>query len=151
MIFLRFARVMAVMAGVAIAVWLAIAVPQVYAIRRYNLASARINQKIVALELRRPSDVPAEVWQASVAWTSIAICNICFSERHAPYAELLRYERELDERLEGPVDLRLLEWARLRLAETGPHGRRYVERWRPDWDASIGQDIHADRNESDPR
>jgi hypothetical protein len=141
----------AIVIHVGLIVGLIVIIPKSLALSRYSQAGTRINQKIAALVQRRPQNVSEALWKNSVDWTSIALCNVCFDEEHAPYAEMLRYERELDERLEGPVDLKLLDWARLRLAETGSHGRRYVERWRPDWDASIGQDIHADRNESDPR
>lgn len=141
----------AIVIHVGLIVGLVVIIPKILALSRYSEAGTRINQKIVAQERRRPQNVPEALWKRSVDWTSIAFCNVCFDEEHAPYQEMLRFERELDQRLDGPVDLELLEWSRLRLAETGPHGRRYVERWRTDWEASMGQDVHVDRNESDLR
>ena len=112
-----------------VALLLVTAVVRVYPERRYNLASHRINRKICDLQSRRPEGVSPELWDFKVTWASIAFCNICFSEGHAPYEEMCRLERELDVRLQAPIDLQFFDWLWERLAQTGPHGRRYVERW----------------------
>lgn len=110
-------------------------------VRRYNLASHRINQKLWALEARRPETISPELWDASASWASISFCNICFSESHVPYEEMLRFERELDGKLAGSIDLDFFEWIWARLATVSPHGSRYVTRFKPNWDEQVQLDV----------
>ena len=92
---------------------------------RYGYAARRINAKISSLRERRPADVSEKLWDESVAWASIAHCNICFSEGHTKYSEMIRFEHDLDETLKSPVDLDTLKWIGERLEKTGPHGQQY--------------------------
>lgn len=105
------------------------AVPQI----RYNRRSYRINEKIISLQQRRPENVSEQAWADCVAWASIAHCNICFSEGHTSYQAMCRFEDQLDEKLQGEVDLDTIEWIGERLAETGPHGRQYMNKWWETW------------------
>ena len=131
-----------VIVGVGFLVWIASnAVPQM----RYNQRSHRINEKIIALRERQPPNVSERLWTECVAWASIAHCNICFSEGHTSYEAMCRFEEQLDEKLQGEVDLDTIEWIGERLAETGPHGRQYMNKWREQWKSmheAWGQDIH---------
>lgn len=102
---------------------------------RYNHRSQGINEKIKALAGRRPANVSPELWQECVAWASIAEGNICFSEKHASYETMCRFERQLDEKLKNDIDLATIEWIGDRLAETGPHGQQYMAKWREQWKA----------------
>lgn len=104
---------------------------------RYNQRSRRINQKIADLRAQQPPDVRADLWNECIAWASIAHCNICFSEGHTTYEAMVRYEENLEEKLEGDVDLTTIEWIGERLAETGPHGQQYMEKWRKQWQSMI--------------
>ena len=102
---------------------------------RYSKHSRSINEEIKALRDRRPATVSPQLWEECVAWASIAHCNICFSEEHASYQAMCRFEEQLDEKLKGNVDLDTIEWIGDRLAETGPHGQRYMTNWREQWKA----------------
>jgi hypothetical protein len=107
---------------------------------RYIQRSRRIiNQKIIALEGRRPANVAPELWSECVAWASIAYCNTCFSEEHASYQAMCRFEQQLDEKLKGDVDLTTFVWIADRLAETGPRGKEYISRWREQLNRSLQQ------------
>ena len=106
---------------------------------RYNRGSHRINQKILALEGRRPADVSAKLWDECIAWASIAHGNICFSEEHASYRAMCRFEEQLDEKLKEDVSLSTIAWIGERLAETGPHGQQYMRTWRKQWELTIEQ------------
>ncbi|MDY0169920.1 MAG: hypothetical protein RBS80_25480 [Thermoguttaceae bacterium] len=119
---------------IGVVVWVAwTAIPQM----RYNQRSRRINQKIADLRAQQPPDVRADLWNECIAWASIAHCNICFSEGHTTYEAMVRYEENLEEKLEGDVDLTTIEWIGERLAETGPHGQQYMEKWRKQWQSMI--------------
>ena len=98
-----------------------------------------LNEKICSLRERRPADVSENFWNECVAWASIAHCNICFSEGHAKYSEMLRFEHDLDEKLKGPIDLNTLKWIGELAAQTGSNGERYMEnvRWRHPWDDTL--------------
>src|SRR5262249_11944621 len=76
--------------------WLA---AEMYPLRRYNLRSQNINEKIGALRECRPANVSEKLWEDALAWASIAHCNVCFSEGHTNYEAMLEYEHDLDEKL----------------------------------------------------
>lgn len=102
---------------------------------RYGQCSQRINEKITALRQRRPATVSPRLWEESVGWAVTAHGNICFSEEHASYQAMCRFEEQLDDKLQRDVDLGTIEWIGDRLAETGPHGKRYMLKWREQWQA----------------
>jgi hypothetical protein len=102
---------------------------------RYNQRSYRIREKIWALNERRPATVSPRLWKESVGWAVTAHCNVCFSEEHASYEAMCQFEERLDEKLKGDVNLGTIEWIGDRLAETGPHGQRYMGYWREQWKA----------------
>ena len=52
---------------------------------------------------------------------------------------MCRFEEQLDEKLKGEVDLATIEWIGECLAETGPHGRQYMETWRESWESILEQ------------
>ena len=120
-----------VILGIGVVVWfLSNAVPHM----RYNRRTERINEKIHSLLPRRPADVSERQWAECVGWASIAHCNICSSEEHTSYEAMCRFEEQLDDKLQGEVDLDTIAWICERLAETGPHGRHYISMWREHWD-----------------
>ena len=109
-------------------------VPKIYSAKRYRATVDRIQQKIEALRIQRPRDVSPDVWEATVGWAGIAFGNVFFFETHTPYTEMIPFERDLDEKLTGPIDIPFFEWFWARLAKTGPHGRQYVSRIKWTWD-----------------
>jgi hypothetical protein len=112
---------------------------KVIPLRRYNLRSQSINAKICALQERRPVNVSEKLWEDCIAWTSIAHCNVCFSEGHTKYEAMLRYEQDLDEKLKGQVDLDTLKWIGARLEKSGPHGQHYFVKvkWWEQWESTL--------------
>jgi hypothetical protein len=112
-------------------VWL---LPKVYYAHRYRNAADRIQGKIDALRSQRPEDVSEQVWEATVGWGCIAFRNICATENHTPYEEMIRFERDLDLKLTEVVDLKTFHWLWMRLGETGPKGKDYVKRIKWCWD-----------------
>jgi hypothetical protein len=100
---------------------------------KYGQRSQRIWHRLYALKGRRPPSVSPRLWEESVGWAITAHCNVCFSEGHASYEAMCRFEEQLDEKLEGEIDLGTIEWIGDRLSETGPHGQRYMANWRLQW------------------
>jgi hypothetical protein len=118
--------------GVGLAIWVG---SKGVLVARYHRYSQRVSQKIEALDDRRPAAVSPELWEECVAWAVTAHCNICFSEENTSYEDMCRFEEQLDEKLKGDVDLGTIEWIGDRLAETGPHGQRYMTNWKIQWNA----------------
>jgi hypothetical protein len=118
--------------GIGLLAWFG---PKAISMARYNHCSLRIRQKIEALDGRRPAAVKPKLWEESVGWLATAHCNICFSEEHASYEAMCRFEKQLDEKLKVDVDLGTIEWIGDRLAETGTHGQRYMTDWKIQWNA----------------
>lgn len=119
-----------IIVGIGLFAWFAsMAIP----LMRYGQRSRNINHKICALENRRPPNVDPELWHECIAWASIAHGNICFSEGLTSYSAMCRFDEQLDEKLKGEVSMDTIHWIGERLAETGPHGERYMMKWRKQW------------------
>ena len=88
---------------------------------------------IQSLMERRPETVPSQTWNDATAWASIAYHNVCFSEEHVTFDELVRFNHDARIELAGNVDLQSIDWIWARLAKTGPHGQRYVGNWEPEY------------------
>jgi hypothetical protein len=97
----------------------------------YHRVQREMDAAIRALEYRVPPGVSPAVWECAWGWTSTAYGNVCFSEEHVSTEELYRLRKDLMPKLQGPVDLQTLVWVWDRLAQTGPHGRRYVGQHKP--------------------
>lgn len=81
------------------------------------------------LRERCPPRVNAKAWDEAINWIIIASANICTSPDRVSNAEMAALRADIDERLEGPVDLETLFWIWDRLGRTGPEGKLYVDRF----------------------
>jgi hypothetical protein len=84
---------------------------------------------IANLEPTNPGSVPPAVWDCALGETVIAFDNVGMRVGQGDVARRLR--DDLERKLAGKVDLETLDWIWDRLSESGPHGRRYVGRFRP--------------------
>jgi hypothetical protein len=98
----------------------------------YNSRSREVGRLLLSLHSRCPRGIPPQNWEEAVNWTATAQCNTFFSPSHASKADLDQFGRDVEDRLRGPVGVDTIEWIWDRLAETGPTGREYVERFRPE-------------------
>jgi hypothetical protein len=89
-----------------------------------------MDDAIEALKYRVPPGMSPSVWECAWEWTSTAYGNVCFSEEHVRIEEMYRLRDELIPKLRGPIDPQTLVWIWARLAQTGPHGKRYVGRFK---------------------
>jgi hypothetical protein len=94
----------------------------------------KIDTFIVYLRPTDPKGVDAAVWACAHRWTVTAYGNVCSSPEYVPAAEMDRLRDDLDRKLSGNVDVDTLAWIWDRLAQTGPYGSRYVERFRPQFE-----------------
>jgi hypothetical protein len=97
----------------------------------YGRVRGEMQDSIYGLQYRVPQGVNPATWECAWGWTLNAYGNICFSEEHVHIDEMYRLRAELLPKLRGPGGLQTLAWVWDRLAQTGPHGRRYVELHRP--------------------
>ena len=57
--------------------------------------------------------------------------NVCFSPEHVTLAELKRFTADTQPKVAAKVDIQTLDWIWERLAETGPAGDKYVQKFGP--------------------
>lgn len=135
---------------IAATVWLAVAPPVsllalLYARHEAWHGPRRDGQAIVRrLESMRPDTADLAVWKCATEAIETAYGNICFSPEHVSMAEMRRLRNDLDAKLRGPVDMATLAWIWNRLGETGPHGRRYIKRFK-----SLFHDCTRDNSSND--
>lgn len=115
---------------------LAIAAP--VGLRFWRLVSYARQQRIGAeligsLNERRPETVPKKTWDDATGWAITAYHNVCFSETCVTFEELVRFNHDARMKLAGNVDLHSIDWVWKRLAETGPHGQRYFDKFEPEY------------------
>jgi hypothetical protein len=123
------ARLMVAVAFVA--VWLGFCIVPVWRQAEFHRLARQIDEPIRKLRATRPYEVSPSVWECAHNWTITAYCNVCFSPGHVRTEEMYRLREDVRRKLEGEINLDTLEWIWDRLAQTGPHGKRYVERFRP--------------------
>jgi hypothetical protein len=107
--------------------------------RVYHDECNRIGKVIKSLKGHRPATVSKKVWNNGIGFTVTAHYNVCFSPGHTDLAAMVRFGEKLDEKLQERVDLSIFEWIWDRLAETGPHGKRYTDQFR----SSLREDLKA--------
>ena len=83
------------------------------------------------LKPTQPNSIASGTWDCAHGWVITAYCNICFSPEHTTTAEMYRLREDLEKKLNGKIDLGTLRWTWIRLGETGPHGKQYIERFEP--------------------
>lgn len=89
----------------------------------------QMDMPIRSLRPTQPNSIPPGVWDCAHGWVVTAYGNICFSPEHTDTAEMYRLRDDLKVKLNGQIDLGTLRWIWARLSETGPHGKRYTDRF----------------------
>jgi hypothetical protein len=89
----------------------------------------QIDSSIRYLRPSHPDVVNPAVWDCAHGWVVTANGNVCFSPEHAATSEMHRLRHDLQKRIAGEIDLNTLKWIWSRLGDTGPHGKRYVDRF----------------------
>ncbi len=93
----------------------------------------RAYSAIDGLRHRRPTDVEQLVWDDLVDRTLTAYANTCFSKEHVSNLEMRKFDSDLQVKLNEVVGPRQLVWIWDRLEKTGPHGEKYMARFKPEF------------------
>lgn len=88
-------------------------------------------RQIDSIAQRISLSLPPPEQEVVVFWTPCAYGNVCFSPDEVSLTELKRFNEDVRLRAKGSVDLATADWIWRRLAETGPHGAKYVARFEP--------------------
>lgn len=97
--------------------------------RNYYRLQRSTRDLIDAWSEKQPDGVPPEAWEHATDWTKNAFDNIFFSPNHTSLSELEKFRADLETRLAKKGDMDTVDWIWKRLSETGPNGKRYVERF----------------------
>lgn len=117
-------------AFIGIAMYLVIpVVMHVIELKSYYRLHDSTRKLIDAWSEKRPSDVPPKAWEHATDWTKNAFDNIFFSPSDTSFSELEKFRADLEVKLKEKANLETVDWIWKRLAETGPHGKRYVEQY----------------------
>jgi hypothetical protein len=95
----------------------------------YARVQRQIDSSIRNLRPSRPEKVNQAVWECSRGWLVTAYCNICFSPEHTTIEEMYRLRTDVRKELESEIELDTLKRIWARLAQTGPHGKKYIARY----------------------
>ncbi len=99
---------------------------------------------IESLAQRRPATVPTQTWEDATGRAITAYHNVCFSEEHVTFDELVRFNHDARNKLAGNVNLQSIDWVWARLAKTGPHGQRYFDKFEPQYRSLVYQEQSKD-------
>ena len=100
-------------------------------IRRQTRFTQSVRRDLESLFLKRPKDVTPKQWRGVVEWTLSAQVNCLRFQKSIKREDMDRFERELTERVSGPVDLKTIDWIWDEIARISMQGKRYGEIWRP--------------------
>ena len=96
-------------------------------------------ESIEALRLERPSDVSIPAWEVAINWTTTAYLNV-FSSLDNPTSDDLRDLVDyLDRTTNEHVDFETIKEVWERLAQSGPYGKEYVDRFFPEFQRSYNE------------
>lgn len=109
-------------------------------IHRYNQCNRRIRATFESLKPRRPDNLTRRQWAGVVGWTMNAGSNCLGYDLHWPndstgftdaLNKLEQFEKELNHRFAGPVDIETIDWIWDELARITKYGKRYSDNYRP--------------------
>jgi len=89
-------------------------------------------------EDRPPPGVCKRRWEAAWVTAYNGFGNVCFSPNDVSLQEMNRFKTDLQAKMQQPATLASLRWFWGRLAETGPHGNKYIKRMTPLLEDAIG-------------
>jgi len=93
-----------------------------------------MRQTRTMIENARPSSSAAVnpvAWDGAHGWVLNAYANICASPEHVSTEEMYLLREDVQEKLTTASDFETLLWIWNRLGETGPAGKHYVTKFRP--------------------
>jgi hypothetical protein len=80
---------------------------------------------------KRPQNVNAQAWEVATGWAMTAYANVFFEPDLAPLVKLTAFHANIERLGQERISLDTIDWIWQQLAESGPHGRGYQQRWEP--------------------
>jgi len=116
----------------ALAVWFSPPVQWVVENFVYARHRDRAEDVVLSLTKQRPPDVSPEVWEIAEFWIATSFYNVFFSPEHTPIEELDRFATDVETvRTTEVTTLETVDWYWRRIAESGPAGKQYFDRFEP--------------------
>ncbi len=100
----------------------------VYQVRQFNKTYNELETIVESWE-PPPSDIDANRWREVYGWTRQALVNCCTHPSYCSHEELSRLLEEVRRADQTPHTLERIDWLWYRIAETGPTGKRYIDRF----------------------
>ena len=88
----------------------------------------QMHKSIESLAAKCPPDVPQDQWNVAVNWTN-NLPGECFLPGWADLNDMRRFQHELDERVKGKVDMKLIFWIWDEVAKISPAGPQYKQKF----------------------
>ena len=117
-------------AGISTIVFVTLIKPTLDHRRWFN----QVDASIESLATRRPPGVDQDQWMLAVLWTQNANANCCAMAeflKTRDRAALERFADELEHRIQGPVDLKTIDWIWDEFERISKYGKHYSDEWRP--------------------
>jgi hypothetical protein len=100
-------------------------------VREWRQWHNRVQADIKSLASKRPPDITRGEWEWVVGWT-VNLHGNCGSEwNNFNSVEMQSFAEELERRLQGPVDMRTIDWIWDEYARLTIYGKRYSDKYRP--------------------
>lgn len=85
------------------------------------------------LRQERPQDVSKESWEIAVDWTTTAYLNVFSSVDNPTSANIKRFNRHAEDIVNSSDGIVMIERIWEELAQAGPHGQEYVDKFYPEF------------------
>ena len=114
--------------GGAVAFWIV----KIEPMRRHVAWCERTRSAIESLRDRKPANLDEQTWDNWIFWTLNGHGNVLAFDHGIPSEEMDRFESELHQKTQAPIDIGTLEWIWDEFVRLSPYGgKRYSENWRP--------------------
>jgi hypothetical protein len=80
---------------------------------------------------KRPPPGVEERWSGAWEIAYNGFGNVCCTPEHVSLAEMYRLKADVQAKMREPATMASVRWFWNRLAETGPHGKQYIEQMTP--------------------
>jgi hypothetical protein len=78
-----------------------------------------------------PPGIDNQEWNGIWGLVYNGFGNVCYTHNHVSLEEMSRLKADLLAKMDQPPTIESLRWFWNRLAETGPHGKKYIKQMTP--------------------
>jgi hypothetical protein len=131
----RFSRAAAVLA-ITLLTLTAVFCYRSYLFHRYYGEVQAISRIIEHWGERCPATTDKLAWDNAISFCQIALWNVCFSESHVKYDDVVKLHLDIEDRSSEKIDVATIDWFWSRLSTAGPGGAGYTKQMQPLWEES---------------